>query len=220
MGRREPPPQRFSDRIDAGERLGERLGGEAGPGALVLGLPRGGVPVAAEVARVLEAELDVLVARKVGAPRQPELALGAVTSSGDLYLDTALVEHLRVSRDVLDAIIARERDEASRREARFRAGRAFPPVAGRTVIVVDDGLATGATMRAALRALRRLEPGRLVVAVPVGARSTCAAIGKMADRCVCLLAPAGFHAVGQYYADFTPTTDDQVDAILARFREQ
>ncbi len=214
-----PRGDRFRDRIDAGERLADALAGEAEPGALVLGLPRGGVPVAAEVARALGAELDVVVARKVGSPRQPELALGAVTASGELYLDTALIDHLRVPREALDAIIAREREEASRRETRFRAGRPFPAVAGRTVIVVDDGLATGATMRAALRELRRMEPGRLVVAVPVGARRTCEALGDVADRCVCLLMPGSFHAVGQYYEDFTPTTDADVDAILARFRE-
>jgi putative phosphoribosyl transferase len=213
------PPRRFEDRIDAGERLGERLAGAVGHGALVLGLPRGGVPVAAEVARALGAELDVLVARKVGAPRQPELALGAVTAAGDLYLDTTLVAHLRVPRDVLDAAIARERDDAARREARFRAGRPFPRVTGREVIVVDDGLATGATMRAALRSLRRLDPARLMAAVPVGARQTCEALAEVADACVCLLAPSDFHAVGQYYVDFTPTTDAEVDAILARFRE-
>lgn len=213
------PEGRYLDRIDAGERLADALAGEAEPGTLVLGLPRGGVPVAAEVARALGAELDVLVARKVGAPRQPELALGAVTASGELYLDTALVENLRVSREELDAIIARERDEATRRETRFRSGRPFPEVAGRTVIVVDDGLATGATMRAALHALRQLEPGRLVVAVPVGARRTCEALAGLADRSVCLQAPENFHAVGQFYEDFRPTTDEEVDAILARFRE-
>ena len=219
LGRDEAPSRKFIDRIDAGSSLADALAGEAGPGTLVLGLPRGGVPVAAEVARALGAELDVLVARKVGAPQQPELALGAVTASGELYLDTDLVNHLRVPRETLDVIIARERDEAARRETRFRAGRTFPAVAGRTVIVVDDGLATGATMRAALRELRRLGPGRLVVAVPVGARRTCEALGAIADRCICLRTPADFHAVGQQYEDFRPTTDDDVDAILSRFRE-
>jgi putative phosphoribosyl transferase len=219
IGRGDSPPRRFIDRIDAGERLGQRLAGDYGSGTLVLGLPRGGVPVAAEVARALGCELDVLVARKIGAPRQPELALGAVTATGDLYLDTTLISRLHVSRDALDQAISRERDEAIRREARFRAGRPFPGVAGREVIVVDDGLATGATMRAALRSVRRLEPARLVAAAPVGARSTCEALAEVADACACLLMPANFHAVGQFYEDFTPTTDAEVDAILARVRE-
>jgi putative phosphoribosyl transferase len=219
-----PPPWRwtgrrdtFRDRIDAGERLAERLASMAGGDALVLGLPRGGVPVAAEVARALGAELDVLVARKVGAPRQPELAVGAVTADGGVYLDTRLIDHLHIPASVLDQLIARERATASERDWRFRGDRPFPVVEDRTVIVADDGLATGATMHAAVHALRKRGPGRVIVAAPVGAPASCAALGKVADACVCLLTPRSFQAVGQFYEDFTATTDAEVDAILRRF---
>jgi putative phosphoribosyl transferase len=207
----------FTDRIDAGEKLAGRL--RAGPGTLVLGLPRGGVPVAAEVARTLGAGLDVLVARKVGAPRQPELALGAVTADGTLYLDTGLIRHLRVPDATLDDAIAREREIARDRERRFRAGHPAAPMANRTVILVDDGLATGATMMAAARAARRHGPARLVVAAPVGSVSAVAALAAAADEVVCLHTPEPFRAVGEFYEDFAPTTDAEVEAILARFRD-
>ena len=205
----------FPDRTVAGREVAARLGHLAGQaGVIVLGLPRGGVPVAYEVARALGAPLDVLLARKLGVPQQPELAMGAVAAGGVRVLHQAVIDALGITPDVVDAAAAREGAEATRREQSYRAGRPPLDVAGRTVVVVDDGLATGSTMRAAVAALRALQAGRIVVAVPVGARETCRELAAVADEVVCVEAPADFHAVGQFYDDFTPTTDDEIRALL------
>jgi predicted phosphoribosyltransferase len=191
------------------------LGHLAGtPGLLVLGLPRGGVPVAAEVARALGAPLDVLLARKLGVPEQPELAMGAVAAGGVRVLHQAVVDALAIPPEMIDAVAAREGAEVARRELSYRAGRPSLDVAGRTVVVVDDGLATGSTMRAAVAALRAQRAARIVVAVPVGARETCQQLAEEADEVVCARTPASFHAVGQWYDDFTQTTDDEIRALL------
>ena len=210
----------FRDRIDAGEQLAARLVSLEDASALVLGLPRGGVPVAAEVARALDAELDVLVARKVGAPGQPELAVGAVTADGGVFLDTRLIAHLRIQDDVLESLIGRERGIAGQRDRRFRGGRTYHRPERRTVILVDDGLATGATMRAAVHSMRKRHPRRLIVAVPVGSVEACAAIAREADEVVCLHNPQPFKAVGLHYEDFAPTGDDEVEALLRQFRKE
>jgi predicted phosphoribosyltransferase len=210
----------FSDRVDAGRQLAQRLEEYRGPNTLVLGIPRGGVPVAAEVARYLDADLDVLVARKLGAPGAPELAIGAVTANGGIFLNDDLLRELHVSATYLDAVVAAERAEAHRREERFRGTRAKAAIAGRTVILVDDGLATGATMRAAVRSVRRGDPGRLIVAVPVGAPETCAILRSEADDVVCLQQPEPFFAVGLHYRRFDQTTDDEVQQLLAAAHER
>jgi putative phosphoribosyl transferase len=207
----------FSDRREAGARLAEALDGYRGKGVLVLGIPRGGVPVAAEVAHRLEAELDVVVARKLGAPISRELAIGAVTANGGRFLNEELVRELGVSDAYLERVAAEEMDEAHRRETRFRGGRSMASLAGRTVIIVDDGLATGATMRAAVRAVRKHQPARLVVAVPVGSREACAAVGREADEVVCLDQPVPFFAVGAFYEHFEPTEDAEVERILEQW---
>lgn len=186
----------------------------AGPDVLVLGIPRGGVPVAAVVARHLNAELDIIVARKLGAPDQPELAIGAVTANGGRYLNQALIGEAQVSDEFLEAITAREMAEAQRRERVFRGGRPAPRIEGRTVIVIDDGLATGATMRAAVRSVRSRKPARLIVAVPVAPPATCAALRAEADEVVALLEPELFFAVGLYYDDFRPTPPDEIERLL------
>jgi predicted phosphoribosyltransferase len=213
----------FFDRVEAGRRLAQRLEGYRGSDTLILGIPRGGVPVAAEVARHLDAELDVVVARKLGAPGAPELAIGAVTANGGIFMNEAVLEQLGVATTYLNSVVATERAEAHRREERFRGSRAKAPVAGRTVILVDDGLATGATMRAAVRSVRKQGPGRLIVAVPVGAPETCATLRFEADEVVCLHQPDPFFAVGLYYGRFDQTTDDEVQRLLddahARRRE-
>jgi len=185
-----------------------------GPGTLVLGIPRGGVVVAAEIARQLDAELDVVVARKLGAPMSEELAIGAVSANGGRYLNEDIIRELDVSPDYLATVTEREQAEARRREARFRGGRPAPRVAGRTVIVVDDGLATGATMYAAVRSVRQQSPARLVAAVPVGSREGCAVLRNEVDELVCLLAPDFFAAVGSFYLDFRPTEDAAVERLL------
>jgi putative phosphoribosyl transferase len=205
----------FRDRADAGRALAADLGHLAGtPGLLVLGLPRGGVPVAAEVAQALGAPLDVFLARKLGVPQQPELAMGAVAAGGVRVLHQAVVDALAIPPEVIDAVAAREGAEVARREQSYRAGRPSLDIAGRTVVVVDDGLATGSTMRAAVAALRAQRAARIVVAVPVGARETCQHLAEEADEVVCARTPASFHAVGQWYDDFTQTTDDEIRALL------
>jgi predicted phosphoribosyltransferase len=205
----------FRDRTHAGQELAGKLLRHAGqPNVLVLGLPRGGVPVAAEVARALGAPLDVFVVRKLGVPGQPEFAMGALASGGVRVLDLDVVRELAIPDAVIESITAVESEELRRRERAYRGTRPAPRVAGRTVILVDDGLATGSTMRAAVEALRQQNPARIVVAVPVGAPETCASFAGVADEVVCARAPEPFRAVGVWYDDFSQTTDDEVREAL------
>lgn len=204
----------FRDRLDAGKQLAARLEHYRGSRALVLGIPRGGVPVAAAVARELGADLDIIVARKIGAPEQRELALGAVTADGACTFNEGLIRELGVSRSILARQVAAVTAEAQERERRLRDGRRATPVAGRTAILVDDGLATGATMRAAIRSLRTRRAAQIVAAVPVGSHEACSAIASEADELICLYQPSDFYAVGQFYRDFRPTEDEEVLRIL------
>lgn len=208
-------PTQFQDRTQAGRALGaavvEQLDGTA---AVVLGLPRGGVPVAAPVAAALGAPLDVVVVRKLGAPGRPELAVGAVASGGVRVLNDDMLATLRVSEQELEQTTERERAELARRERSYRGDRPPAEVAGRTVVLVDDGLATGATVRAAVAGVRGRQPRAVVVAVPVGSPDGVAAVAAVADGVVCLHAPTGFGAVGTYYADFSQTTDEEVRRLL------
>jgi predicted phosphoribosyltransferase len=210
-------PQRFRNRIDAGRRLAEKLAAYADrPDVLVLALPRGGVPVGFEVARALGAPLDVFLVRKLGVPRYEELAMGAVATGGVRVLNDDIVRGLGISEHEIDAAVARELQELARRERLYRADRPPPDVAGRTVLLVDDGLATGATMRAAVAALRQQQPARIVIAAPTASPDTCEAIKAEADDVVCAMTPEPFFAVGHWYEDFTQTTDNEVRELLTR----
>lgn len=209
----------YRDRIEAGTALARQLEQYRGPGVVVVGIPRGGVAVAAEVARRLGAELDVIVARKLGAPGQQELAIGAVTADGGRFLNEDVIAHLRVSEPYLEAVTGVQMTEARRREGWLRSLRPAAPVAGRTVILVDDGLATGATMRAAARSLRQRQPARLVAAVPVGAREACTALTADVDEVVCPRQPEPFVAIGIYYHHFEPVEDEQVRELLEAARQ-
>jgi len=209
--------RRFRDRVEAGRELGERLT-EKYAGAddvLVLALPRGGVVVGREVADLLDAPLDVLVVRKLGFPGQSELAMGAIASGGVRVLNEALLEQTGVPRALVEDVVARERVELERRESLYRGDRSAPRVGGKTVLVVDDGLATGSTMLAAVEALRSLGAGRIVVAVPTAPRQTCETLEDVADEVVCLGQPDPFYAVGLSYEDFAEVSDDAVRALLA-----
>lgn len=205
----------FQDRTDAGRRLASALESYRASRPLVIGLPRGGVPVAVEVARALGAEWDVLVVRKLGSPSNPEFAIGAVGEGGVVITHPAAMSISGVSSDALAAMVAETSREIESRVARFRGGRPMPDMHDRTVIVVDDGVATGATASAAVGVLRALGVGRVVVALPVGARDSVAALRRTADEVVCLEQPHEFQAVGQFYDDFRPTTDAEVVALLA-----
>jgi predicted phosphoribosyltransferase len=211
----------FADRREAGRFLAGKLMEYVNrPDVLVLALPRGGVPVAYEVARALHAPLDVFLVRKLGLPGREELAMGAIASGGVLVLNEDLVRALRVPRNVLESAIAAEREELERRDRIYRGDRPPPDVRGRTVILVDDGLATGSTMRAAVAALRQQGPARVVVAVPIGAPETCAEFEREADEVVCAVTPQPFHAVGFWYGDFSQTTDEEVRDLLERVGEE
>jgi predicted phosphoribosyltransferase len=219
MGSSRPVPVRlpFANRHAAGAALGARLDHLAGRNDLVvLALPRGGVPVAYEVARALQAPLDVFVVRKLGFPGHPELAMGAIASGGVRVLNEEALQWYRPKASTIEAVTTAERAELERRERAYRDGRPPATVDGRVAILVDDGLATGSTMRAAALAVRRLSPSKVVVAVPVGARETCQTMQQVADEVVCAATPEPFSAVGLWYRDFTQTTDDEVRELLAR----
>jgi len=205
----------LEDRRDAGERLARHLAGRVTAPAVVLGLPRGGVPVAAEIARTLDLPLDVLVVRKLGVPGHEEFAMGAIASGGVTVVDEDLVARLRIGASRLDAVLERERAELARREQAYRGDRAYPDLAAATVVLVDDGIATGATMRAAVQAVRRLGAKRCVVAVPVAAPDSLAMLRDEADEVVCLAAPERFSSVGQWYRHFDQTSDAEVRQCLA-----
>jgi putative phosphoribosyl transferase len=208
----------FTNRREAGLRLAARLAHFEGEPLLVLGLPRGGVVVAAEIARALRAPLDVLVVRKLGAPGQPELAAGAVTDGEDpqAIFNEQVIERHGISQEYLDEEMRRQLAEVHRRQTAYRGGRAAFPVEGRTVILVDDGIATGATVRAAIETLRRRRPGRLVLAVPVAPQDTVQMLEQHVDELVCLHAARAFTAVGAFYGDFRQITDEEVVVLLQR----
>jgi predicted phosphoribosyltransferase len=207
------PP--FRDRIEAGEALAEALSAYANrDDVVVLGLPRGGVPVAREVARALGVPYDVFVVRKLGVPGHEELAMGAIATGGVRQVNTDVVDALGIPMTVVDEVAARERVELDRRERTYRGHRPPRSLANKTVILVDDGLATGSTMRAAVAAVRQQRPARVIVASPVGAPSTCAELAGEADQVVCVRTPDPFVAVGLWYHDFRPTTDNEVRTML------
>lgn len=207
----------FQDRSEAGGKLAERLDNYS-PATLVLALPRGGVPVAFEVAKALGAPLDVLLVRKLGVPGREELAMGAIASGGVRVLNHDVVRSLRISEPEIAAAVEREENELSRREQIYRGLRPAPQVEGRNVILIDDGVATGATMRAAIFALRQQNPKRIVAAVPVGAPDTCELLRREADEVVCVATPEPFYGVGRWYAMFPQTSDEEVRELLSRAR--
>lgn len=213
---RRTSPRTFCDRHDAGRVLAESLAPYRGmAGLLVLGLARGGVPVGWQVAKALGADLDVFLVRKLGAPQWPELAMGALASGGRVVLNDSVLSSLHITDDQIRHVIDRETTELNRREQVYRAGRPVADPRGRTVILVDDGIATGASMLAAVRAVRSGAPQSVVVAVPVGPLSACRQLGAEADDVVCATVPVDFDAVGQVYGDFHQVSDDEVREVLA-----
>src|SRR5881227_1824360 len=211
----------FPNRAEAGRLLGLKLSKYAGrDDVIVLGLPRGGVPVAYEVARALRVPLDVFIVRKLGVPGFEELAVGAIASGGVRVLNDDVVRALPNADEIIESVTAKETTELQRREQSYRDGRPAPELRDKTIILVDDGLATGATMRAAVKALRQRGAAKIVVAVPVGPPDTCHEIEEQADEAICLSTPEFFQAVGQYYEDFSQTTDEDVRELLDRSMQE
>ena len=210
----------FRDRTEAGRMLAHRLAAYANyPDAMVLALPRGGVPVAFEIAEALNLPLDILVVRKLGVPGHEEFAMGAIASGGARILNQDLIRQLSLSDEIIGHIVAREQRELERRERTYRGQRPELDVRDHIVIIVDDGLATGSSMRAAITALRQKRPTKLIVAVPVGARMTCSELKALADDVICLETPENFSAVGLWYRDFSQVTDEEVNDLLERNRK-
>jgi len=206
---------RFRDRREAGRYLAEKLKAYANrPDVLVLALPRGGVPVAYEVARELRVPLDVFLVRKLGVPGHEELAMGAIATGGVRVLNKQVVDSLHIPDSIINAVAAQELEELKRRELAYRDGRPPPQIRGRTVILVDDGLATGSTMRAATMALKQQEPKQIIVAVPVAVAETCDQFREYVDEIICAITPEPFYAVGLWYDDFSQTTDEEVRVLL------
>ncbi|SCX53173.1 phosphoribosyltransferase [Nitrosospira sp. Nsp1] len=205
----------FADRAEAGKRLAEALVGYAGrTDVLVLALPRGGVPVAYEVARTLAVPMDLWLVRKLGVPGQEELAMGAIAGKDTRVLNRDIINVLNIDKTTIEAVIVKEQAELERRNRLYRQGRPSPDIEGKTIIIIDDGLATGATMRAAIASLRQAGAARIIAAVPVGAASTCGKVEQDADELVCLYTPEPFYGVGQWYDDFSQTSDESVLALL------
>ena len=212
---------RSGNRTEAGRLLAEKLKAYANrPDVLVLALPRGGVPVAYEVARALNAPLDIFLVRKLGLPGHEELAMGAIATGGVRVLNQDVVQALRVPDRLINAVAAAEREELNRREREYRGDRPPPEVRGRTVILIDDGLATGSTMRAAVEALKQQQPARIVVAVPIASPETCDELRTEVDEIVCAVTPEPFYAVGLWYDDFSQTTDQEVRNLLEQARRE
>jgi putative phosphoribosyl transferase len=210
-------PMLFEDRFEAGRVLASKLSEFSGRNdVVVLALPRGGVPVGYEVARALKAQLDVFVVRKLGTPGQEELAMGALGPAGVTVLNREVIQALGIAQSTIDAVAKREQRELERREQEYRSGRPAVDVRGRTAILVDDGLATGSSMRVAAKALRTEGAAQIVVAVPVASPSTCADFETVVDKVVCATTPEPFRAVGQWYRDFSQTTDEEVRDLLVR----
>jgi putative phosphoribosyl transferase len=207
----------FRDRIEAGHMLAQRLQAyRNGSDVLVLGLPRGGVPVAYEAARELNVPLDVFIVRKLGVPGHEELAMGAIATGGVRVLHQAVIRELGIPQEIIDRVTESEAKELERRQHLYRSDKPLPAVQGRVVIIIDDGLATGSTMKAAVAALRQQQPKRLVVAVPTAPAETCQELRQMADEVVCLVTPEPFYAVGGSYVDFGQTTDEEVRDLIKR----
>lgn len=206
----------YSDRYQAGLVLADLLKDYSKKtDVIILALPRGEVPVAYEIAKKLSLELDIFIVRKLGLPGHEEFAMGAIASGGTVALNEEVLSALHIEKDALNKVLQSEKDELSRRESVYRGNKSFPELTGQTVILVDDGIATGYTMRAAIAALKQKHPAKIIIAVPVAARSTCDELAPLVDAIICPLQPANFYAVGLWYNDFSQTTDDEVIKLLS-----